>query len=318
MTKFDQTKRNETSYKVADSSLIVIIMDGNTSLQGRVLQFILDTFLGIVFACIIWHLDERAIFDMSRIVYLLVAHRIQQHIHWLMGWPAGLKLNDNLDKMLGSLSLAGIDWWTDVLRFMSPLFPIVFASVVAVSFIGGLSCLIAFLSDLLNLVNAHFLLFYELSAKIYGVFLQVVTALWRLFRGKKKNVLRQNRIDECNYSTDQLVLGTLFFTLLVFLFPTVAVYYFSFAFVYFLLKNLQVLLLHSAIIVVRHYPTWMLLLWLFGRLPLGGFYFEHIPAEQIRSPYKSSVVNHVYFTLKVCPSSIVFPPDVIVIVFFFW
>lgn len=250
-------------------------------------------------ACIIWHLDERAIFEGSSTVYRLVAHYVRQHIRWLMGWPAGLKLNDNLDTMLGNLSLAGINWWSDVLRFLSPLFPIVFTTVVVTSFLGGLSCLIALLNDLLNLVNAHFLLFFMLSAKLYSILLRTITSLWRLFRGKKKNVLRQNRIDECNYSTDQLVLGTLFFTLLVFLFPTVAVYYFSFGFIYFVLKNLQVFLLQSTVILVRQFPTFMLLLWVFGKIPLGGFFFEHIPDSCIRSPYKNSVTNHMYFRLKV-------------------
>ena len=49
-------------------------------------------------------------------------------------------------------------------------------------------------------------------------------SLWRLFRGKKWNVLR-SRVDSAVYSTDQLFVGTLFFTVLLFLLPTTALYY---------------------------------------------------------------------------------------------
>lgn len=42
--------------------------------------------------------------------------------------------------------------------------------------------------------------------------------------GKRYNTLR-SRMDNWEYDTDQLVLGTILFTLLAFLFPTVLVYY---------------------------------------------------------------------------------------------
>lgn len=48
--------------------------------------------------------------------------------------------------------------------------------------------------------------------------------------GKRKNVLR-NRIDSWDYDLDQLLLGTILFTLITFLFPTVLVYYALFALV---------------------------------------------------------------------------------------
>lgn len=41
----------------------------------------------------------------------------------------------------------------------------------------------------------------------------------------------RNRIDACDYDLDQLLPGTCLFTLLTFLFPTVLVYYLTFAMV---------------------------------------------------------------------------------------
>lgn len=52
----------------------------------------------------------------------------------------------------------------------------------------------------------------------------------KLFTGKRRNVLR-NRTDSWDYDLDQLLLGTILFTLLAFLFPTVLVYYALFAMV---------------------------------------------------------------------------------------
>ena len=55
-----------------------------------------------------------------------------------------------------------------------------------------------------------------------------MTSLFNLFRGKRRNILRQ-RLDHCDYDKDQLLLGTMLFTVLSFLFPTTAVFYFLFA-----------------------------------------------------------------------------------------
>ena len=55
-------------------------------------------------------------------------------------------------------------------------------------------------------------------------------SLWRLFRGKKWNVLRQ-RVDSAAYDADQLFVGTLLFTVLLFLLPTTGLYYVVFTLV---------------------------------------------------------------------------------------
>jgi len=48
--------------------------------------------------------------------------------------------------------------------------------------------------------------------------------------GKKRNVLR-HRIDACDYDQEQLLLGTVLFTVLIFLLPTTAAYYCLFSMV---------------------------------------------------------------------------------------
>lgn len=87
--------------------------------------------------------------------------------------------------------------------------------------------------------------FYYIAARFHHLELVVLSSLWKLFRGLKYNPLK-NRIDSSNYGIvfvclwfmclshysiaefDQLLLGTVLLTLLVFLFPTTAVYYIFF------------------------------------------------------------------------------------------
>ncbi|KAM0324791.1 hypothetical protein ACHAQA_007757 [Verticillium albo-atrum] len=66
------------------------------------------------------------------------------------------------------------------------------------------------------------------SARIFHWQLTILVSLFHLFRGKKQNILR-NRIDSCDYDLDQLLVGTILFTLLFFLLPTVVVFYLNFA-----------------------------------------------------------------------------------------
>lgn len=83
-------------------------------------------------------------------------------------------------------------------------------------------------SDMLSALTVHIYSFYLASGRIYHWQLMILQSLFHLFRGKKHNVLR-NRIDSCDYDLDQLLVGTILFTLLFFLLPTVAVFYLNFA-----------------------------------------------------------------------------------------
>ena len=113
-------------------------------------------------------------------------------------------------------------------------------------------------ADLLSLLTVHIYCFYTASARIFHWQLTIIMSLFHLFRGKKHNVLR-NRIDSCDYDLDQLLLGTILFTLLFFLLPTVAVFYLTFTSarmaIIFLLAALDTLLAF-----LNHFPLFALML----------------------------------------------------------
>lgn len=130
---------------------------------------------------------------------------------------------------------------------MAPYFP------ALIWFIGlsgclGMTMIVSLLSDTLSVLTAHLYACYFISATIFRHQLSLAGSLWNLFRGtlfarrgarrislihttptgKRYNVLR-NRIDTWDYDLDQLLLGTILFTLLAFLYPTVLTYYVLFA-----------------------------------------------------------------------------------------
>lgn len=90
------------------------------------------------------------------------------------------------------------------------------------------SCLSVNVSSVYS-VQCHISLCKRLSLmihpyRLYGVQVRGLISLWRLFIGRKQNPLR-HRVDSCQYSHHQLFIGTLAFTILLFLLPTTMLYY---------------------------------------------------------------------------------------------
>lgn len=131
---------------------------------------------------------------------------------------------------------------------------------------------IAIFSDLLSTFTIHIYSFYIASARIFNWQLTIIISLFHLFRGRKRNVLR-NRIDSCDYDLDQLLLGTILFTLLFFLLPTVLVFYITFASARMAIISLKATL-DTCLAFLNHFPLFALMLRIkdADRLP-GNFFF---------------------------------------------
>ena len=117
---------------------------------------------------------------------------------------------------------------------------------------------IAMLSDLTSLLTVHIYSFYLASARIYHWQLNILVSLFHLFRGKKHNVLR-NRIDSCDYDLDQLLVGTILFTLLFFLLPTVMVFYLNFAIARMAIISLKAVF-DTMLSCLNHFPLFAIML----------------------------------------------------------
>jgi len=115
----------------------------------------------------------------------------------------------------------------DCVSLLRPHLPAL-VQLIGFSAFAGATMPISIFSDLLSLFTLHIYSFYVASARIFNWQLTIIISLFHLFRGKKRNILR-NRIDSCDYDLDQLLLGTILFTLQFFLLPTVFVFYLTFA-----------------------------------------------------------------------------------------
>ena len=80
----------------------------------------------------------------------------------------------------------------------------------------------------------------------------------RLFRGKRKYILKK-RIDNYDYELDQLLLGTILFKIVRFLFPTTIIYHFLFLVVHLFLNTINALI-KIILKCLNHFPVFSLVL----------------------------------------------------------
>ncbi|KAF9731465.1 hypothetical protein PMIN06_000429 [Paraphaeosphaeria minitans] len=227
---------------------------------------------------------------------------LRRMIVWLSEWPGGLKLNTELADFLGDLFIWVIDYWAGCIGVLQPHLPL-FIRLVGLSAFAGATMPISLFSDLTSLLTLHIYSFYVASARIFHWQLTILLSLFHLFRGKKRNVLR-NRIDSCDYDLDQLLLGTILFTLLFFLLPTVLVFYLLFASARVGVIGLKAIL-EIGLACLNHFPLFAITLRIKDsrRLP-GGicFVLQDSKSMQLQST-TSPAVSTSYIFLKSVPLS---------------
>ncbi|KAK6455652.1 glycosylphosphatidylinositol synthesis N-acetylglucosaminyltransferase complex, subunit PIG-Q/GPI1 [Scheffersomyces xylosifermentans] len=236
-------------------------------------------------------------------------------ISWVsLKHPAGFKLNNELGQFMGDLFIWTLKFWkflvNDVIELnLTPHLQIkllhyfkIFLMILC--YFGGLSFLLGFIIDILNILTVHISFFYYSSTKVYKKQLEVIKSLFQLFRGKKYNVLR-NRIDNLNnyedsneFEIDQLLLGTLLFMVLVLLMPTVFAFYLMYFLIWLtLLATLN--FLENVQIIVNFTPLFVILLKLKNSNRLqGGINFNYITNSEnssyVRMCNKSLSYNEIF------------------------
>ncbi|KAF3908706.1 hypothetical protein AA313_de0210068 [Arthrobotrys entomopaga] len=216
-------------------------------------------------------------------------------ISWLSGKPAGLKVNEELAVFLGDLFLWVVDYWAGSMASVRPHFAKIIW-IIGFSSFAGATMPISIFSDLLSILTLHIYSFYLASARIYHWQLTTIISLFHLFRGKKRNVLR-NRIDSCDYDIDQLLVGTILFTLLFFLLPTVLVYYLTFAVARMIIIGIKAGL-ETILAFLNHFPLFALMLRTKDakRLP-GGVQFEMLDVDKSPSEESPNAGENVSYVM---------------------
>ena len=91
----------------------------------------------------------------------------------------------------------------------------------------GMTLSICALHDFLKFLNLCSICFFIVIGRVLSLQVSALKSLARLFMGKKWNILRE-RIDSYDYDNSQLLVGTIVFTILLFLLPTTAMYFLIF------------------------------------------------------------------------------------------
>ncbi|XP_015111252.1 phosphatidylinositol N-acetylglucosaminyltransferase subunit Q [Diachasma alloeum] len=207
-------------------TLATIVQERRVSLKTRnhILATMFDVSLGVMALRLLLHYiggipPSQMLLDNAE----KVVESLKSLIHWLMGSPAGLKLNHSFNKMLGNFFLYHIHLWWTFLVSIKPVMDFFFEVLLLFGRLG-ITFQISIAADLLALVSFHTYCIYIYAARLFNIQIRGLTALFRLFLGKKRNPLRE-RVDSCQYQADQLFVGTLLFTIILFLMPTTWVYY---------------------------------------------------------------------------------------------
>lgn len=259
-----------------------------------------DISFGLIFGSILLEKSDEVALVLHRVITYCLYDCINTVTLLLAHNPVGIKLNEELALFLSDMFLWTIDFSN--LMFIKPL-----ANVDTLKFflngLAKMSCVfggtfaLSMVVDYFSILSIHIYLFYRISSKIYHWQLNIMISLFYLFCGKKKNVLR-NRIDNNFFQLDELLLGTLFFIILVFLTPTVLAFYSSYTVLRMGAITIEIIL-ESTIALLNHFPLFALLLRIKDprRIP-GGVSLtlkktEGIPYFEIRNKPLS-----IYFMFK--------------------
>nr|CAG4711173.1 unnamed protein product [Naegleria fowleri] len=280
-------KEEEAHYSLISSVWLRCIL---SRIQDPVtLNSMIDITLGIIVAYFVYSLYDTNAFNNAKNQFLIIYEgffkMVINHFEWLIrdSNPGGFKLNRQLNLLFGNMAIGGIKWWKSLYELCYLLIAdnetvillsknLILTAVIACC-MTGFSTLVAAVSDCFMIASVNILLFYRITRRLYSQLIQITLSLWRLFRGKKNNPLRK-RIDNCDdYSNEQLVLGTILFTICIFLYFTVAIYYFTFAFLFFMLVIVRKMLF-AIIVFINNFPV-ATLLNIKGKRNRGVFY-QHL------------------------------------------
>uniref|UniRef100_A0ACB8FKJ8 Uncharacterized protein n=1 Tax=Sphaerodactylus townsendi TaxID=933632 RepID=A0ACB8FKJ8_9SAUR len=129
-------------------------------------SILLDVTLGILLMA--WLYQKNRIGHLANALIPMadhVAQQLQDLLQWLMGVPAGLKMNRALDQVLGRFFLYHIHLWISYIHLMSPFIEMILWYVSLLACLG-LTVAMSILSDIIALLTFHIYCFYVYGARL--------------------------------------------------------------------------------------------------------------------------------------------------------
>ncbi|ANQ09341.1 Uncharacterized protein PCOAH_00034940 [Plasmodium coatneyi] len=201
----------------------------------RLCNFFIDALLGFFLFIILSHeiINLRFAFHKASILY--DSGTLTSILGTLLQNPLGLKLNNNFTSFIGSIIVSTLDKW-DYFKNVFPLKSSSAVHLLKLSSLFGASFFLSFFVDYLKLITVHVTLIFAFLRKILSIFHSNMYSLYLLFSGKKWNILKL-RVDTNYYTNEEVILGTVLFTILIFLYPTVFVLFLVFGIIYLVIRS---------------------------------------------------------------------------------
>lgn len=297
LLRISQIKKIQDDARAGKSSLLC----------GRLLTMIaIDVLAGVCVACVISsYVSVGDMYSSFCSWTKLLAATVHRLLDWLSGAPAGLKLNQPLTQALSAFFSYHVHLWILYLELADPVLRGV-AWVLVWLGMCGVSVQVAILSDLLDLATLHLHCFYIYGARLYNLQTSLLGSQWRAFRGRKWNPLKQ-RVDTYDAGgaiSLRRVLTAVVFTLVVFLLPTITIYYLVFVLLRVSLKLARGLLA-GIVWVLNINPLYLVLLNMTGSNRVkGDIYFSTLTDQQQGEAVVGNCEGPLLLSLCTWPSSL--------------
>uniref|UniRef100_A0A0D9WEP2 Uncharacterized protein n=1 Tax=Leersia perrieri TaxID=77586 RepID=A0A0D9WEP2_9ORYZ len=235
-------------------------------------NIVMDILMGLFFGAALLLKTEIICSWTSALVRYMTDSVLRSGCVWLMGVPAGFKLNTELAELLGMVSLNAIQIYSTLWSIVGGFLRHIICGLAFSGVLFGLTVPVSFFIDVIRLATLHVTLLQWLISLIYSRQIQAVTSLWRLFRGRKWNPLRQ-RLDSYDYTVEQHVVGSLLFTPVLLLLPTTSIFYIFFSILSTAIISLCILL-EITVSIIHSTPYSELIIWAARRqgFPTGLFF----------------------------------------------
>ena len=188
---------------------------------------VVDGVAGVFLGLILISMPDSILKLIENIWLKIHVQLLRENISWLETFPVGFKLNVPLTTNMGREILLVVSTYENALSlaFSSSSVQLFLVKVLALmGTIFGFSVVSALVFDTIQLSTLHIKIISGTFCRMFRALLYTQSSLWKLFRGKKLNPLR-HRTDTLEYDSMQLLLGTMLFTICLFLFTTLLVYY---------------------------------------------------------------------------------------------
>ena len=145
-------------------------------------SIVIDVIMGVVFGIMMLANTESVYFGTLFIARNITNNLLRSGCVWLMGVPAGFKLNTELAELLGMVSLNAIQIFSTLWFFLGSLFWHFIKGLALSGIFLGLTVPAALCIDMLKVATFHIQTLHWLMSFLYSRQIQALASLWRLFR----------------------------------------------------------------------------------------------------------------------------------------